>query len=174
MAAKRITQSAINWMALSDRVPPHQRAQFQAFKSRSDKYLRSVLQYPEKAPEIKWANYKSVVPVPGMVDEFQKQYAALQIPYPPDTVSTQIDSQERELKVEIEKFKEESNQRIAELKKQLAHLTSLIPFDQMTMEDFRDAYPNDALDPINRPTFWPHNPEEQVDHVSKAAPSSGH
>jgi F-type H+-transporting ATPase subunit d len=44
----------------------------------------------------------------------------------------------------------------------------------MTMEDFRDAYPNDALDPINRPTFWPHNPEEQVDHVSKAAPSSGH
>lgn len=38
------------------------------------------------------------------------------------------------------------------------------------MEDFREAYPDDALDPINRPTFWPHTPEEQLDYVDKDAP----
>lgn len=49
-----------------------------------------------------------------MVDDFQKQYAALSIPYPPDTVSPQIDSYEKEVKADIEKFKTESNARISE------------------------------------------------------------
>lgn len=31
----------------------------------------------------------------------------------------------------------------------------------MTMEDYRDSFPDEALDPINKPTFWPHTPEEQ-------------
>lgn len=58
----------------------------------------------------------------------------------------------------------------------MAHLASLIPFDQMTMEDFRDAYPEIAFDPLNKPTFWPHNPEDQPDYVAKEAEQqqSGH
>lgn len=43
MATKRIAGTAINWAALSERVPPQQRAQFQAFKTRSDQYLRRYL-----------------------------------------------------------------------------------------------------------------------------------
>lgn len=35
----------------------------------------------------------------------------------------------------------------------------------MTMEDYADAFPDQALNP-NRPTFWPHNPEEQLDYVN--------
>ena len=37
----------------------------------------------------------------------------------------------------------------------------------MTMEDYRDAFPEQALDPINRPTFWPHTPEEQPENNPK-------
>ncbi|XP_056636216.1 ATP synthase subunit d, mitochondrial [Diorhabda carinulata] len=169
MATRRITKSSINWLALSERVPEHQRAQYLAFKAKSDGYLRRVMSNPEQAPAIDWAFYKSKVPVAGMVDEFQKQYSALSIPYPPDTIKPQLDSLEKEIKSDIEKFKSESNTRIAEYKKQLAHIASLIPYDQMTMEDYRDAYPEDALDPINRPTFWPHTPEEQIDYVDKDA-----
>lgn len=40
MAAKRITQTNINWAALAERVPEHQKPQFIAFKSKSDQYLR--------------------------------------------------------------------------------------------------------------------------------------
>lgn len=40
----------------------------------------------------------------------------------------------------------------------------------MTMEDFKDAYPEEALDPINKPTFWPHNKEEQLDYVDPDKP----
>lgn len=72
------------------------------------------MQFPEKPPEINWNYYKTKVPVAGMVDDFQKQYSALKIPYPPDTVSSQLDAQEKELKAEIENFKKESSARIEE------------------------------------------------------------
>lgn len=49
-----------------------------------------------------------------MVDEFQKQYSAISIPYPPDTVKPQLDALEKEIKSDIEKFKAESNVRIQE------------------------------------------------------------
>ncbi|XP_060535099.1 ATP synthase subunit d, mitochondrial-like [Cylas formicarius] len=169
MAARRIAQSSVNWSAIAERVPENQRPVYLAFKSKSDQYLRRVMQYPEKAPTIDWSYYKQRVPIAGMVDDFEKQYSALTIPYPRDTVSSQIDAQEKEIKADIEKFKKESNARIEEYKKQLAHLASLIPFDQMTLEDFREAYADASLDAINRPTLWPHDPETQPDYFEKEA-----
>lgn len=74
----------------------------------------SALALPAEAPKIDWAFYKSKVPVAGMVDEFQKQYSAVSIPYPPDTVSSQIDVQEKEIQQSIVNFKKESDQRIEE------------------------------------------------------------
>lgn len=71
-----------------------------------------MLANPENPPAIDWAAYKARVPVAGMVDEFQKQYTALKVPYPPDTASGQIDALEKEVKSDIEKFKVESNTRI--------------------------------------------------------------
>lgn len=49
-------------------------------------------------------------------------------------------------------------------KKELAHIASLLSYDQMTLEDYKDAYPDEALDPLNKPTYWPHTPEEQLDY----------
>lgn len=161
MAARRISQSAVNWAGIAERVHPSQRLQFNTFKGKSDKYLRAVLANPEEAPKIDWAMYKKNVAVAGMVDSFQKSYEALKIPYPADNVSSQVDAQAKEVDSEIQKFVSDSNARIEGFKKELAHLNSLLPFSQMTMEDFRDSYPNEALDPINKPTYWPHTPEEQ-------------
>lgn len=58
--------------------------------------------------------------------------------------------------------------------KEIAETKALLPYGQMTMEDFRDSYPDLAIDPINKPTFWPHDPEEQIDYVDpeeKSAPA---
>jgi F-type H+-transporting ATPase subunit d len=100
-----------------------------------------------------------------MVDNFQKQYESLKVPYPSDSVSATIEAQRGPMTQEIEKFKKESSARIAQAEKDIAHLKSLIPFGQMTMEDFAEAYPDQALDPINKPTFWPHDAEEQKPRV---------
>lgn len=41
--AKRISQSAVNWAALAERVPAEQKANLAAFKIKSDTYLRRLV-----------------------------------------------------------------------------------------------------------------------------------
>lgn len=195
--SRRIAQSSVNWAAIAERVPPNQKVSFSAFKSKSDKYLRrwvknwlsnnldhpihnsthlssrcmllyfSVMANPENPPKIDWAAYQKSVPIAGMVDNFQKQYEALKIPFPVDTLTAQVEAQKSQVQKEIESFVSASKDRITTHEKALAHIASLLPFDQMTMEDYRDAFPDLALDPINRPTFWPHNAEEQLENQPK-------
>ncbi|KAG6459595.1 ATP synthase subunit d, mitochondrial [Manduca sexta] len=168
--AKRIAQSSVNWAALAERVPPEQKASLAAFKVKSDNYLRRVLANPPEPPKINWSLYKQTVPVAGMVDNFQKQYEALKIPYPADTLTAQVEAQWNEIKKAIDAFIKDSNANIASYQKQIEETKALLPYDQMTMEDFRDAHPDLALDPINRPTFWPHTPDEQLGYVDPDAP----
>lgn len=40
MAAKRVTSSAIDWVAFVARVPKHQTSEYVAFKGKCDSYLR--------------------------------------------------------------------------------------------------------------------------------------
>ena len=175
MAAKRIAQSSINWAALAERVPAEQKGHLAAFKIKSDNYLRRVLANPLEPPKIDWALYKQSVPIPGMVDTFQKQYEALKVPYPADTQTKLIEAQWAQIKTAIENFIKESNANIASYQTQINEIKALLPYDQMTMEDIRDAYPQDALDSINKPTFWPHTPDEQLDYVDPDKPAhSGH
>ncbi|KAF0301507.1 ATP synthase subunit d, mitochondrial [Amphibalanus amphitrite] len=101
-------------------------------------------------------------PAPGMVDQFKKQLAALSVPYPEDKgVSSQIDAQAKEAEKKVTQFVSESKARIAGYEAELAKWEVVPAFDQMTMEEFRDHFPDLALDPVNRPTFWPHTPEAQ-------------
>lgn len=165
MAAKRITQSSINWSALAERVPPNQKTNFIAFKTRSDKYLRAVLAHPEQSPAIDWAQYQKTVAIPGLVDTFRKAYEGLKVPYPVDTLSAKVEEQRKEVSGDIQKFKADSEARIAQHKAELERISALLPYDQMTLEEFKDAHPDLALDPLNKPTFWPHEPEDQLDYV---------
>ena len=47
MATKRIASSAINWTAMAEKVPEAQRGMFNAFKGRSDAYLRKYNSSPK-------------------------------------------------------------------------------------------------------------------------------
>lgn len=69
--------------------------------------------------------------------------------------------------VEIEEFVKKSNENISTCTKEIDSIKSLLPFSEMTMEDFRDMYPEHALDPINKPTMWPHIPEVQPENEPK-------
>lgn len=165
MAAKRIAQSSINWSALAERVPPAQKTNFIAFKTRSDKYLRAVLAHPEQSPAIDWAQYQKTVAIPGLVDTFRKAYESLKVPYPTDNLTVQVEAQRKEVVNDIQQFKTESEARIVKHKAELERINALLPYDQMTLEEFKDAHPELALDPLNKPTFWPHEPEDQLDYV---------
>lgn len=172
--AKRISQSSINWSALGERVPAAQKTNFLTFKSRSDKYVRAMFANPENSPKIDWSAYKSKIPIAGLVDSFQKSYESLKVPYPADTLSAEVDKVRAAVSSDIANFKKESEARIATHKAEVERIKSLLPYGQMTMEDFRDAHPEMAIDAINKPTFWPHDADIQPDYVDPNEKDDGH
>jgi len=174
MATKRFTKSAIDWAKIAERVPDTQKTQFIALKTRSDNYLRRVYSNPETAPKIDFAFYKSKIPLAGLVDSFQKQYEAIKVPYPSENITPKIAEQEQLGNKEVQEYITASNKRIVEYQAAIAKWDKVLPFEDMTMEDYYYAFPKQALDPVNRPTYWPHNPEEQPDYKDPAAPAGGH
>lgn len=52
-----------------------------------------------------------------------------------------------------------------------------LDFNNMNLEEFADLFPEDALNPRDRPTFWPHDEDEQLtaeDEVRQKLGSSHH
>eukprot|EP00088_Acartia_fossae_P028938 TRINITY_DN2973_c1_g2_i3.p1 TRINITY_DN2973_c1_g2~~TRINITY_DN2973_c1_g2_i3.p1 ORF type:complete len:168 (+),score=61.77 TRINITY_DN2973_c1_g2_i3:31-534(+) len=114
MASKRVTASALDWGAMALKVRPEQKNGFNGLKMKVDKHLRAVNSLPADLPKVDFAAYKSRIAVPGMVDNFEKAYAGLQIPYPSDQGRlAEIDAQAVQVKAGYETFVAESNTRIA-------------------------------------------------------------
>ena len=87
MAAKQVTTSTVNWDELANKVPVAQKPVLNAFKSKHNGYLQAVSVLPDSLPKIDFDSYKGRITVPGMVEDFQKKYESLAIPYPQDTMS---------------------------------------------------------------------------------------
>ncbi|CAM4555474.1 unnamed protein product [Lepidochelys kempii] len=178
MAGRRATLKAIDWMAFAERVPPNQRAMFNALKTRSDALSAKLTSLPEKPPAIDWVYYKTAVAKAGMVDEFEKKYSALKVPEPVDTQTDKITAQEQEAYNALEvpepvdtqtdkinaqeqeatksaaEYVQASKSRIVQHEKQLEKFRTMIPFDQMTFEDLNEVFPETKLDKEKYP-YWP-------------------
>lgn len=63
-------------------------------------------------------------------------------------MTSQVVAQEGQIKSEIQQFKSDSDARINEHQKSIEHLKSLLPYEEMTMEDYRDAFPDVCEKPI--------------------------
>lgn len=159
--AKRFAGSKVNWAQLTSKLTDADRPHFNTFKAKYDGYLRKMTALPENPPKIDWASYKAKIPVAGLVDQFQKQYEALQIPFPADTESAKINEDEKKLLAEAHAWIQESNTRIAQYKKEIEEEESLIPVTEMTLQEYVQAYPENGYDPKN-PTFWPHDADSQL------------
>ncbi|EFN64332.1 ATP synthase subunit d, mitochondrial [Camponotus floridanus] len=154
---------AINWAALAERIPETEKNMFATFKAKSDQYLRRMTANPEAPPKIDWVYYKKNIALAGLVDKFQKDYESFAVPYPADKYTSQIEGQEKELHAKIQQFISESNERIDTASKEIERVKGLLPFSEMTMEDFQECYPDDAVN-NDKPTAWPHTPEFQPEN----------
>uniref|UniRef100_A0A5K3ES90 ATP synthase subunit d, mitochondrial n=1 Tax=Mesocestoides corti TaxID=53468 RepID=A0A5K3ES90_MESCO len=85
MSSGRIARSSTNWAHLHRHCPKHQLEQFRDLKTKTDGLVSRISCLPEKLPEINWDHYQKVVPVPGLVDKFKKEYMSLQVPAPTDS-----------------------------------------------------------------------------------------
>ncbi|XP_054155111.1 ATP synthase subunit d, mitochondrial-like [Oppia nitens] len=156
MAAKRITKSAIDWAKFNEVVPKAEKQLFNQFKAKSDGYLRRMLSYPETAPTIDWAYYKKNVINKTVVDQLESTYKALSITYPKDTVSEQIDGQERENDKEVQEFIESSKRTQTEAQKMYNKFDVMLDVKDMSIEEFALTFPDWEVRQTVRPSWWPH------------------
>merc|ERR1711988_173692 len=156
MASKRIAKSAVDWVEFSARVPKWQVDAFRAFKNKSDTFVGSVHKYPEALPAIDWSMYKSKIAMPGLVESFEKAYNSVNVPFPkdPDNIKASVDAQEADAAVQTQEA-------INSAKTTLEHIDSVPPPEEMTQEMYFDYFPEQARNPWDRPTFFPHTADHQ-------------
>ncbi|XP_028304992.1 ATP synthase peripheral stalk subunit d, mitochondrial [Gouania willdenowi] len=157
MAGRRVALKAVDWLAFAERVPPNQKSMFNALKTRSDSIAAKLNSLPQTPAAIDWSFYRSAVAKAGMVEEFENKFKALQVPEPIDTQSSAINAQETEANVGALAYIENSKARIAQYEKELEKFNNMIPFDQMTIEDLNNTFPETKLDKVKYP-YWPHKP----------------
>uniref|UniRef100_A0A3Q3GX48 ATP synthase subunit d, mitochondrial n=1 Tax=Kryptolebias marmoratus TaxID=37003 RepID=A0A3Q3GX48_KRYMA len=155
MAARRVALKAIDWVAFAERVPPNQRSNFNALKTRSDAISAKLTSLPETPAPIDWSYYRTAVAKPGMVDEFEKKFKGLKIPEPIDTQTSVINAQEAEAVSSSALFLCTLSLFFGFV--QLLKFKNMVPFDQMTLEDYYEAFPETKLDKVKYP-YWPHKP----------------
>ena len=108
-------------------------------------------------PALDWATYKARIPQAAMVADFEKQYGALQIPYPKDTVSASLDAQLASDKAAYETLVKNSNAKIENINTELAKWNAMMPVEEMTLEEAVEAVPHLVRPLVGVPSAWPHD-----------------
>ncbi|XP_017044822.1 proteoglycan 4 [Drosophila ficusphila] len=156
---------------LMKQVPPNQLHMFEMFAKKNEEYKERVRKYPESMPTIDWEYYRKNVReefvewVKGYETKYDKLHSLFEnrdAMVDHKRYFDRVDEETVEVKKAISAYKAESNERIKQLTEKLQFVNGMLPYDQMTMEEFCFARPHLAPDFINKPTFWPHTPEEQT------------
>lgn len=133
---------------------------------------REVNQLSSKLKAINWEYYRTHVhpDLVKMVDDFHIKYEELDHVFAArhevldhTKYYTEWESIAAQVKQDVKKFIEESNERIAIYEKEISRLKKLIPYEHMTLEQFVMGRPDIAnlIPGQGRPLFWPHTADEQ-------------
>jgi len=177
MAAKRVAATALDWGVLTAKIPAENKAAFSALKMKVDKHLRAVNHLPAALPALDFEAYRSKIAVAGMVDNFEKQYKALEVPYPSDQGKLgEIDAQAVQQKARFTKFVADSNARITGYSSELAKWEAMMPVEEMTLEEALDSGLTQFVVDPDVPTLFPHDQtwEEYAAKLEKATPHDFH
>ena len=128
--------------------------------------MNRVLSNPEKPPEVDWNNYKANITNKDVVTKLEAAYKSLvqQVPYPQDTISSQIDDQAKQAKAEYKLLCQISNEKIKECEELQNKYKVMIPYGQMTNEDYALTFP-DYVYSRKDPSIWPN--EERAPGLTK-------
>ncbi|THK33048.1 D chain, ATP synthase [Diachasma alloeum] len=171
MAGRRAIKT-IDWSAIVARLSETEKPLFAIFKAKSDSFLQRMEEFPEAVPAIDWAYYKKNI-AGSMVDNFQKEYDNLKVPYPVDNYTPIIEQRAEAAAQNVKNFIEEADKRISQSQAEITRIQGLLPFEKMTMEDYVETYPDIAWSP-EKPTIWPHDPEYQPGDEPEKMPAPEH
>lgn len=60
-----------------------------------------MMSSPFEPLKLDWAAYKNKIAIPGLVDNFEKSYNAIKVPYPEDKYTAAIDKHEKQIVISI-------------------------------------------------------------------------
>ena len=171
MAARRVSKTAVDWVAFSERVPPNQKEAFRALKAKSDGFLAKVHSHPEVMPEINFSKYRSRLANPALVDQMEKGLQSLSIPYPTDhkNIKAAVDTQAKAALASRDTAIKELENSIVGTRDLGAMIDKIPPLKDMTHEMYYEYFPHN--NPYENPTFFPHakgfqpNPNDSVNTV---------
>ncbi|KAE8748908.1 hypothetical protein FOCC_FOCC004313 [Frankliniella occidentalis] len=158
MAAGRFAGTKVNWPSLLERFPLKDDANLSkvlTLKKNHEAFLRRLAVLPEKAPAIDWAAYKSKIS-PAFVDAIKQKYEAISVPYPKSNVDDLINNSEKENDQKVANCKAGNLKLVAELEEELKALDSKLPIEEMTIQEYKQAYP-DVGPSVSHPTPHPHD-----------------
>ena len=76
------------------------------------------------------------------MSKLEAAYKAVQVPYPPDTLSGAIDEQAKKAKADAKLFEEISKEKVKQAEELLQKYKVMIPYDEMLLEDFALTFPD--------------------------------
>jgi len=145
------TKSAVDWTKFYQNCPAFQHDQYRLLKSKSDALVTKVNTLPESLPSIDWNYYKSKIPVPGLVDKFQKQYETYQVPMPKDTAKWDefINEQETHAAGLYKRFYAASDAMKQTAEEMLATVDKLPSAEEMNCEMMCQYFPGSYINSEN-------------------------
>lgn len=163
MAARRISKSAVDWIAFAERVPANQRDAFRALKQKSDDFMARVHQHPEAMGSIDFAFYRQRLANPAIVDDMEKGFKALSIPYPtdPDNIKAEVDQLEQQAAADTKDDVKKLKDFIVQSQDVVKTLDAMAPLNQITHEVYYEYFPDEHEN--LQESFFPHTEEFQGD-----------
>ena len=136
MAGRKVGQKVVNWVKITDVLSAEAKVPVLALKGRFEARQARLSAYPDQLQPIDWSYYKDSIKRPGLVEDFEKQYAALKVPYPPDTFSKELTEKfERAEKMSLDAIKE-SKETLERLTKELETIKAQKPIEEMTVDEY--------------------------------------
>ena len=136
MASRNVGRKVIDWTRLAASVPTEVRGDFIQFRGKYEILLSRMNSYPETPQKIEWNDYRKGISKPGFVEEFQKQYEALKIPYPADTSTNKLVEFQKDIDIQASNAVNQSKLKAAELRKELDDIKAQKPFEEMTIDEY--------------------------------------
>lgn len=113
------------------------------------------MEKPAEIPTINWDEYKSKISVPGLVDSYKSSFEALKIPYPGDGgLLAKFDAKGAEIKAKHAKNMQMITENIKKLQEALVSLRKVLPYSEMSLEEFCEANPNYGF-VYSKAKMWP-------------------